>query len=90
MRIRSFVRAVLVAAALAGGAVAVSATPAQAMHPDYCDSERTNPHYFRMTYWLDEARWLENHGGSNAAIENAYYEYMVALDAYLAVVDANC
>ena len=49
-----------------------------------------NPHYFRMDYWLNQARWLENNGGSDAAIENAYYQYMVASDAYNAAVDAYC
>jgi hypothetical protein len=43
-----------------------------------------------MDYWLNQARWLENNGGSDAAIENAYYQYMVASDAYNAAVDAYC
>jgi|SoiMethySBSTD1v2_1073268.scaffolds.fasta_scaffold00435_18 hypothetical protein len=90
MRIRTLVQTGLVAAMLAGGGVAVFAAPAQAERIDYCDSERINPHYFRMDYWLNQARWLENNGGSDAAIENAYYQYMVASDAYNAAVDAYC
>ena len=90
MRIRTLVQTGLVAAMLAGGGVAVFATPAQAERIDYCDSERTNPFYFRAAYWWREAQRLEANGGSDAAIDNAYYQYMVAADAYSAAVDAYC
>jgi hypothetical protein len=43
-----------------------------------------------MDYRLNQARWPENNGGSDAAIENAYHQHMVASDAYNAAVDAYC
>ena len=83
MTIRNAIRAGLVAAMLAGGAIMLPAAPAQAM-PVRCDAEdaeRQRALFAQMMYWWDRAQWLEANGGSNAQIETAYYNYMVADDA---------
>jgi hypothetical protein len=88
LRVREVIRGVLVATALAAGVVGSSAAPANAAAAEHCRVDRQ--YLDRMEFWWNEAQGLEHNGGSNAAISNAYYQYMVALDAYDAEAGGGC